>query len=114
MIDHVIERLSLDGYAELLHRGEVRLTSLSGGVVLGKEGLLGRSFKRPPLLDASLEVAQLTLFEAAFVAVLEILEEGLGLKPWVELEFGLELGPNDDNDKEQGDCFLLILSTQPR
>ncbi len=46
------------------------------------------------MLDAALEGAQLPLFEELSIAVLEVLEKGLGLKPWVELELGLDLGPD--------------------
>src|SRR4029077_3311085 len=67
---------------------------LARGVDLLEEDLLGRPLGDPPGLDLPLQGAELTVGEAAGAAALEILEEGPGLEPRVELQQGAEFGPD--------------------
>jgi hypothetical protein len=53
-------------------------------VHLRKEDFLGRPLHRPPLLEATLQGAELTVGEPAGKAPLQIRKQGLGLQPCVE------------------------------
>jgi hypothetical protein len=81
VVDQVRERLPLDGHAQLGHVREVGRPEPARRVVLGEEHLLGRTMRRPPLLDATLQGAQLPVGEPARVPALDLLEQGLGLPP---------------------------------
>ncbi len=93
MAEHMIEMLALNRHAELIHGGEVRLGALARPVELLEEDLLGWPLGRPPVLDPSLESAELAIGEAPYISALEILEEGLGLQAWVEFELASDLIP---------------------
>jgi hypothetical protein len=73
---------------------EVRGTQPAGLVDLGEEDLLGRPGLGPPPPDMPLQGPQLAISEAARVAPLEFLEDGLGLQARVNLQQGTDLGPD--------------------
>src|SRR3954468_16416713 len=65
-----------------------------GGVDLLEEDLLGRSLGGSPRLDLPLQGAELAVGEPAREAALEVLEEGLGLEPGLELQAVAEFRPD--------------------
>jgi hypothetical protein len=94
VIDHVIERLTEDGDAELGHAGEVALGEPPRLMDLGEEDLLGRAFEGTPLFDPALQATELDIGKAAREAALQVEEEGFGLEPRVEPEQFEEFGPD--------------------
>jgi len=54
VVGQVIEALSLDGDAQVVHRGEVRGAQPARFVDLGEEYFLGRAAERPPAADVPL------------------------------------------------------------
>ena len=94
VVDQVVERLAGDGDAEVAHVGEVTLGEPPRLVDLCEEHLLGRPFEGAPLFDPPLQATELDVGEAARVAPLQVVEEGLGLEPRVEPELLDEFGPD--------------------
>ena len=94
VIDQVIERLAGERDAQVVHGREVGGAQLAGRVDLIEEDLLGRALGGPPRLDLPLQGAELAVGEPAWEAALEVLEQGLGLKPRVECEPVAEFGPD--------------------
>ena len=94
VVRQVGERLPLDGHAQVAHVREVAGAQPAGLVHLGEEDFLGRPGLGPPALDVSLQRPQLAVGEAAGVAPLQILEDGLGLQAGVDLQQGTDLGPD--------------------
>ena len=73
---------------------EVGGSQLAGRVDLIEEDLLGRTLGGPPRFDLPLQGAELAVGEPAREPALEILEEGLGLEPGIELQQVAEFGPD--------------------
>jgi hypothetical protein len=94
VVDQVVERLAGDGDAESAHVGEVTLGEPPWLVGLCEEHLPGRPFVGAPLLDPPLQGPQLDVGEAAWMAALQVEEQGLGLEPRVEPELIDEFGPD--------------------
>jgi hypothetical protein len=88
------ERLPLDGHTQVAHMGEVRGTKPAGLMHLGEKDFLGRPNLGPPAADVPLQGPQLAIGEAARVAALQVLEDGLGLQPGIDLQQGTDLGPD--------------------
>jgi hypothetical protein len=86
VVDQMVERLAGDGDAEIGHVGEVTLGEPARLVGLCEEHLPGRSFEGTPSLDPPLQATELDVGESARVAPLQVVEQGLGLKPRVETE----------------------------
>jgi hypothetical protein len=86
VIDHVLERLTLDGHAQAAHPREVRRRQPARFVYLGEEHFLGRTVQRPPATHLPLQGPQLPVDEPARVAALQFLEDRLGLEPRVLLQ----------------------------
>jgi hypothetical protein len=79
VVDQVRQRLALDRHAQLGHVREVGSAEPARRMVLGEEHLLVRPVRRPPVLDVTLQGAQLSVPEAARMPALQLLEQGLGL-----------------------------------
>ncbi len=94
VVDQVVERLAEEGHAERGHAREIALGEPPRLMDLGEEDLPGRPFERPPLLDPSLQAAELDVGEPPRKPPLEIDEEGLGLESGIEPEVFDEFGPD--------------------
>jgi hypothetical protein len=94
VVDQVGERHAGDGDAQARAVGEVRGAEPSRLVDLGKEDFLGRAVQGTPLLEATLEGAELAVGELAGVTALKIVEQGLGLQTGVEPQLFFELRPD--------------------
>jgi hypothetical protein len=94
VVDHVVERLPRDGYAQAAHPCEVRRRQPARLVHLGEEDLLGRPVQRPPAAHLPLQGPQLSVAEPARVAALQLLEEGLRLKARVLFQQGAYFQPD--------------------
>src|SRR5262245_30020639 len=88
------ERPSGVSDARSVGMGEVRGAQLARPVDLVEEDLFGWTLAGSPGFDLALEGAELDVGKAAWEAALKILEEGLGLKPGIELQQIAQLGPN--------------------
>ena len=86
VIDHVIERLTGQRDPQVVHVSEVGGAEFAGRVDLIEEHLLGRTRDGLPRLDLPLQGAELAVGKPAREPPLEILEEGLGLEPGIELQ----------------------------
>ena len=73
---------------------EVRSTQPTRFVHLREEDFLGRPRYRPPLLQPTLQGAQLTVGEAAGEPPLQVRKQGLGLQSRVEPQLLFQLGPD--------------------
>jgi hypothetical protein len=94
VIDHVIERHSVNGHAQVVAVAEIAGSQPTGMMHLGKENLFGRTVLCPPLLEPPLQRPQLAVGEATRVTGFQVGKEGLGLQPRVEVELLLEFGPD--------------------
>jgi hypothetical protein len=94
VVGQVRERRPGDGHPQLGQVREVAGAEPAGFVDLGEEDFLGRSGRGPPALDVPLQSPQLAIGEAAGVAALQLLEEGLGLQPGVNFQQRLDLKPD--------------------
>ena len=94
VVDQVVERRAGDGDAEFAHVGEITLGEPPRFVGLCEEYLLGRSFEGAPLFDPALQATELDIGEPSRKAPLQVVEQGLGLEPWVEPELRDEFGPD--------------------
>jgi hypothetical protein len=94
MVDHVVEALTLDAHAQVVHHGEIGGAEPPGRMDLGEEDFLGRARAGAPAADVALQRPQLVVGEAARVAPLQFLEDGLGLKPRMGFEEFAHRGPN--------------------
>jgi len=94
VIHQVGERLTLDGHAQFRHVGEVAGAQSAGLMHLSEENLFGRPALRPPTLDVPLEGPHLAVGEAARMAALQLLEDGLGLQARIDAQQGTDLGPD--------------------
>ena len=94
VIDQVIERLAGERDVQVVHGSEVGGAQLAGRVDLIEEDLLGWTLGGPPRFDLPLQGPELAVGEPAREPTLEILEEGLGLEPGVELQPIEEFGPD--------------------
>lgn len=94
VVDQVLKGHAGQGDAEVGAVGEVAGGQPAGVVDLGEEDLLGRPVLGPPLLDAPLQGTQLAVVEAAGVAPLQLLEEGLGFEAGVDNHLLLDPGPD--------------------
>jgi hypothetical protein len=74
--------------------GEVTGAQPAGLVDLGEEDLLGRPDLSPPPPDVPLQGPQLAVGEAAGIAPLQLLEDGLGLQAGIDLQQGTDRGPH--------------------
>ena len=79
VVRQVGERLALDGHAQVAHVREVAGAQPAGLVHLGEEDLPGRPGLGPPPPDVPLQRPELAVGEAAGVAALQVLKDGLGL-----------------------------------
>jgi hypothetical protein len=94
VVDQVIEQFAGDRHAEFTHVGEVTLGESSRLMGLCEEHLLGRPFEGAPSFDPPLQTTELDVGEASWIAPLQVIEEGLGLKPRVEPELIDEFVPD--------------------
>lgn len=79
VVDQVLERLAVDGHAQLGHVREVGSTELARRMLLREEDLLVGPTPRLPFVDAPLQGPQLPVGESAWMAPLQFFEERLGL-----------------------------------
>lgn len=79
MVHQVVERLTTDGHAQVVHRREVRGAQSAGEVLLREVNLFGRTRRRPPLPHPPLQRPQ-TRLEATRILGLQPLEQRLGLQ----------------------------------
>src|SRR5271170_3748825 len=94
VINHVIERTSVDRYAQVAAVREVAGRQPARMMHLGEEDLLDRAVLRPPPLQPPLQGPQLTVGEAAGETPLQLGKERLRLQARVDLEQRLQLGPD--------------------
>ena len=73
---------------------EVRLAQFTRVVLLRKEHFPRGTFQRSPVLDPALQRSQLAFLEPAWLALLQILEERLGLQPGINLQKLFKLIPD--------------------
>jgi len=92
--DKVVKRFAGDRDLELGHVSEVGSGEPPRHVVLREEHLLGRPLQSTPAFDSPLQTAKLNIGKAAQIAILQVDEEGFGLKPGIEPELGFEFGPD--------------------
>jgi hypothetical protein len=89
----MVEGLAVDGHLQIPTAGEVAGAESAWVVDLVEEDFPGRSLRRTPGLDASLQGADLSAGEASGEAALQVGEQGLGLEARVEFETLDHLGP---------------------
>jgi hypothetical protein len=94
VVDHVVERSSVDGHPQIGAVSEVTGRQPSGVMVLGEEHLLGLTVQGPPGPHPPLQGPQLVVGEPARMTALQIDEQRLGLQAGVELQQFLQLGPD--------------------
>ena len=94
VIEQVIEWLALDPYPEAIHVREVRLTKLAWLVPLLEKHFFRWTLERTPLLHPPLQRSKLPVLKLARVTTLEILEQRLRLKAWVQLQLRANLLPH--------------------
>ena len=94
MIEQVIEWLALDPYPEAIHVREVRLTKLAWLVPLLEKHFFRWTLERTPLLHPPLQRSKLPVLKLTRVTTLEILEQRLRLKAWVQLQLRANLLPH--------------------
>jgi hypothetical protein len=94
VIDHVPERLAVDGHAQVVHEREVRGAELARRMHLGEEDFLGRSTCRLPFFDASLQRPQLAVGKSAGMTALQLLKERLGFPARTGFEQFLDFRPD--------------------
>jgi hypothetical protein len=94
MVDQVRERLAVDGHLQAGRVREIGRAQLAGLVGLAEEHLLGRPVQGTPLLDVSLQGAQLALGKAAGVLPLKPVKHGLGLQTRVDDQLLLDARPH--------------------
>jgi hypothetical protein len=94
VIDQMIERLTAEGYAEVVHRREIRSAQSAGKVLLAEEDFLGRTRRRPPLPHAALQRPHLARLEPIRIFPLQPLEQRLGLQRRFPLELGHDVFPH--------------------
>src|ERR1039458_7492314 len=102
VIDQVRKTLSLYGHAQLFHVRKVGSAQPPRRMLLGEEHFPGRTFSRTPVLHATLQCAQLPVLKTAGVLPLQVLENGLGLKPCVIFKQLLNIVPNLDERVRPG------------
>src|ERR1035437_3279403 len=115
VIDQVRKTLSLYGHAQLFHVREVGSAQPPRRMLLGEEHFPGRTFSCTPVLHATLQRAQLPVLKTAGVLPLQVLENGLGLKPCVIFKQLLNIVPNLDERVRPGSsmCRHRHLARQP-
>ena len=94
VIEQVIEWLALDPYPEAIHVREVRLTKLAWLVPLLEKHFFRWTLERTPLLHPPLQRSKLPVLKLTRVTTLEILEQRLRLKAWVQLQLRANLLPH--------------------
>jgi hypothetical protein len=94
MVDQVIEALPLDAHAQVAHHGEIGGAKPAGFMDLREEDFLGRTGTGAPAADVALQRPQLVVGEAARMAPLQFLEDGLGLQPGMGFEEFAHRGPD--------------------
>jgi hypothetical protein len=88
VIHQVVERLTVDGHRQLIHRGEVGGAQSARSVHLREEDLLRGPSGRTPVPHAPLQRAELSILELTWIARLQPAEQRLGL----ERRFGFQVG----------------------
>lgn len=86
VVDHVLEALAGNGYAQLSHVREVRRGQPAGFMHLAEEHFLGRPRRGPPAPHLPLQGPQLSVAEPARVTPLQLDEDRLGLQAGLLLE----------------------------
>jgi hypothetical protein len=94
VVDQVHKRLAVDGHLQTAGVRKVGGAQLAGLMDLAKEDLLGRPVQGTPLLDVSLQGAQLPIGKAAGIFALQPVKHGLGLQAGVESQLLLDACPD--------------------
>jgi hypothetical protein len=81
VVDKVIERLTLNGDGQVIHRGEVGTGEIAGLVDLREDRLAARTERGPPLPHLPLEGPPVAGIELTGVFGFQPREEGLGREP---------------------------------
>ena len=87
------ECLPVDRDAQFAAMREVRLAQFTRVVLLRKEHFPRWPFQCSPALHPALQRSQLAFLEPAWLALLQILEERLGLQPGIDLQTLCKLIP---------------------
>jgi hypothetical protein len=94
VVDHVLERLPCNGYAQFVHVREIRRSQPPGFVHLAEEHFLGRPQRGPPTPHLPLQGPQLPLGEPTRVTTLQLAEDGLGLQTRLLFQHRANLRPD--------------------
>jgi hypothetical protein len=94
VVDHVVERQTVDGDAQVGATSEVAGTQVSRIMDLGEEDLLGRALQGPPLPAPPLQGPQLTGGKTARETPLQVGKDGFGLQCGVEPKQVEDVGPD--------------------
>src|SRR5262249_16541370 len=94
VVGQVVQRHALDGDAQAAQVGEIGSAQAAGRVQLSEEDFAGRPLGSPPVLDATLQGAQLSVGETSRIAALQLGEERLGLQAGGAFELCLEFVPD--------------------
>ena len=116
VVDQVLEQRAADRHVQLGAVREIAGTQPAGIMDLGEEYLLGRAGQGAPAADAALQGAPLPVGEAAGIASLQLLEQGLGLQARVEAKLLLQVRPDLCKRLRPGTpvvCHALDLTGQP-
>ena len=110
VVHQMDERLTLDRHPQVAHVREVTSAQPTGLVHLGEEDFLGGPNLGSPAADVPLQGPQLAIGKLPDMAPLQLLEDGLGLQPGIDLQQGTNLGP--DLREGIGPCAPGVLRGQ--
>src|SRR4051812_12088545 len=79
MINQMRKRLAIDCYPQFATVRKVRLAQLARPMLLGKEHLPRRPFRRPPVTDPAPQCPYLPVTESAWMRLLKMLKQRLRL-----------------------------------
>src|ERR1041385_2312622 len=103
------KRLACDRDFQLAAVREVGLTQFAWLVLLREEHFFGRPVHRAPLFDPPLQCPQLSIAETAWLRLLQVFEQRLGLQPWFPLEPLSNFFPNFLKRIEPRPPIVLLL-----
>jgi hypothetical protein len=94
VIDHVVERLPLDGHAQAAHAREIRRRQPARLVYLGEEHFLGWPTQCPPAPDLPLQGPQLAVSELPGIPALQLAENRFSLQSGLLFQHRTHLRPD--------------------